>query len=106
MLCVHTVFSYSKPICYNLYSRLISEKVEVEEGPRVCIVKPRVRSRLSTLSTSSDDSQERSSWRIYGAVLLNEEEVLIDEVDSSEEEVDGDGAEFIWRGGWNGWNTY
>lgn len=80
--------------------------MEVEEGPRVCIVKPRVRSRFSTLSTSSDDSQERSSWIIFGAVLLIEEGVLIDEVGSSEEEVDGDGAEFIWRGGWNGWNTY
>lgn len=100
----YALCSYS--FFFNLYSRLISEKVEVEEGPRVCIVKPRVRSRLSTLSTSSDDSQEMSSWRIYGAVLLNEEGVLIDEVDSSEEEVNGERADFLWRGGWNGWNTY
>lgn len=106
MLCVRAVVSYSIPICYNLYSRLFSEKVEVEEGPRVCFVKPRLR-RLSTASPTSDDSQV-SNWRFYGAVLLNEEGVLIDENDSSEEEeesVDSDGAEF-WRGGWNGWNTY
>lgn len=111
MLCVHAVVSYSVPICLNLYNRLFSERVEVEEGPRVCFVRPTVRPRvrrLSRFSTSSEESQV-SNWRRYGAVLLTEDGVLVDEEVSSEEEgerVEGDGAEFIWRGGWNGWNTY
>lgn len=107
----------------------IREKVKLfltrsEEGPsddtsngsRVCVVRPRVSSlfRVSTSSSDddnydNDDGSQESSWRFYGAVLLNEEGALIDgeDSDSEDEEV---GVEFVWNfhsgGGWNGWNQF
>lgn len=79
-------------VIQNLIRSLFTHTEEVGEfGPRVCVVNPRVRERLP--SVSSTDS-------LPSTIDLNIESGL----DSSSEE------EFVWRrhggGGWNGWRNY
>jgi len=94
----------------QVYSYLNSRDFEgIEQGARVCIVRPRIyRSRLFELDRLSDSSSAGSSVVLDGPWWDEAEgtEASEDSEDESSDYTEDDGEGFIWRGGWNGWREY